>query len=33
MKAALLKAEGKPVKPGLENLPNAARMGKGLKRA
>jgi methylated-DNA-[protein]-cysteine S-methyltransferase len=32
MKAALLKAEGKPVKPGLENLPNAARMGKGLKR-
>jgi methylated-DNA-[protein]-cysteine S-methyltransferase len=32
MKAALLKAEGKPVKPGLENLPNAAGAGKGLKR-
>jgi methylated-DNA-[protein]-cysteine S-methyltransferase len=32
MKAALLRAEGKPIKPGLETRPNAAREGKGLKR-
>ncbi len=29
MKAALLKAEGATVRPGLENLPNAARMATG----